>query len=197
MGEACPASGPLGGPEETVPENPQASYYRARYYDQSTGRFLSEDPLELESPDVPASLYLYARNNPVTASDAFGLYTLDPHQKIPPLPPSPPLDKLLTCIENCYGQPIVITSTSEFAPDVGHTPNTPHGRGEAADIKYPSNPSKMLCCAAQCGAGFGLDEGKNLSKLGKGAHVHVQLGRGTKGGHGDLPRVKPCTNCGT
>ncbi|MGC2828368.1 MAG: hypothetical protein WB994_01880, partial [Candidatus Acidiferrum sp.] len=33
-------------PEETIPKNPQVSYYRARYYDSGPGRFLSEDPMD-------------------------------------------------------------------------------------------------------------------------------------------------------
>ena len=46
-------------------------YYRARYYDQNTGRFLSEDPLRLAggSPNY----YPYAMNNPVLVSDPTGL----------------------------------------------------------------------------------------------------------------------------
>ena len=46
-------------------------YYRARYYDPSVGRFLSEDPLRWRSgtPDF----YPYAFNNPVLLVDPFGL----------------------------------------------------------------------------------------------------------------------------
>ena len=46
-------------------------YYRARYYDSSTGRFLSEDPLEFEGGDV--DLYRYVANNPVMYIDPDGL----------------------------------------------------------------------------------------------------------------------------
>jgi RHS repeat-associated protein len=46
-------------------------YYRHRYYDSSTGRFLSEDPLEFEGGDV--DLYRYVGNGPVRYIDPDGL----------------------------------------------------------------------------------------------------------------------------
>jgi RHS repeat-associated protein len=46
-------------------------YYRNRYYDSSTGRFLSEDPLEFEGGDV--DLYRYVSNGPVRYIDPDGL----------------------------------------------------------------------------------------------------------------------------
>ncbi|MBI4237965.1 MAG: hypothetical protein HY696_06060 [Deltaproteobacteria bacterium] len=45
-------------------------YYRARYYDPSLGRFLTEDPLGLASGD--ANLYRYVGNNPVNWRDPNG-----------------------------------------------------------------------------------------------------------------------------
>jgi RHS repeat-associated protein len=45
-------------------------YYRARYYDPSTGRFLSEDPIHFRAgPDF----YAYVRNRPILFSDPNGL----------------------------------------------------------------------------------------------------------------------------
>jgi RHS repeat-associated protein len=45
-------------------------YYRARYYDPTAGRFLSEDPI---SVDGGLNVYRYAWNGPLGASDPFGL----------------------------------------------------------------------------------------------------------------------------
>jgi len=52
-------------------------YLRARYYDPSTGRFLSKDPAggKLSSP-VTQNKYTYAGNNPVNAGDPTGLSTV-------------------------------------------------------------------------------------------------------------------------
>ncbi|HEV2233471.1 MAG TPA: RHS repeat-associated core domain-containing protein [Terriglobia bacterium] len=45
-------------------------YYRARYYDPSTGRFLSEDPIRMGGG---VDFYAYVRNNPVVRNDPTGL----------------------------------------------------------------------------------------------------------------------------
>ncbi|TAE58470.1 MAG: hypothetical protein EAZ76_02010 [Nostocales cyanobacterium] len=45
-------------------------YYRARYYDQATGRFLSEDPIGFDGGD--ANLYRYVFNDPIRLSDPTG-----------------------------------------------------------------------------------------------------------------------------
>ncbi len=47
-------------------------YMRARYYDPTTGRFISEDPIGMEGG---LNLYAYASGNPVLFSDPSGLYT--------------------------------------------------------------------------------------------------------------------------
>lgn len=57
-------------PEETIPKNPQVSYYRARYYDPVPGRFISEDPLARNSDDL--DLYRYVHNSPTTVMDPQG-----------------------------------------------------------------------------------------------------------------------------
>jgi RHS repeat-associated protein len=201
-------------PEETIPENPQLSYYRARYYDSATGRFISEDPLELAGSGP--SFYLYANNHSVDWVDPFGLAVTCPSflarwcQPPPPppisappqppwygpatrhhpAPPSPQLGKLLDCIAHNYGQPIFYNSDSEYDPKVGHLPDTPHGRGEAADIEYPANSAqadKMLCAAKGCGAGYTRDELRYPSAKLNGPHIHVQIG-----GRGN---TLPAVNC--
>jgi RHS repeat-associated protein len=45
-------------------------YYRARYYDQSAGRFVSEDPIHFLGG---INFYEYALNNPTTFTDPMGL----------------------------------------------------------------------------------------------------------------------------
>jgi RHS repeat-associated protein len=60
-----------------VMAEPNGLYYmRARYYDPSVGRFISEDPLGFGGGDV--NLFAYARNNPVSRIDPFGLKPGDP-----------------------------------------------------------------------------------------------------------------------
>jgi len=47
-----------------------ASYYRARYYDQTRGRFVSEDPVRLAGG---INFYVYVANFPVQFADPLGL----------------------------------------------------------------------------------------------------------------------------
>jgi RHS repeat-associated protein len=44
-------------------------YYRARYYDPSTGRFVNEDPIDFQGG---INFYAYARNNPIVITDPMG-----------------------------------------------------------------------------------------------------------------------------
>ncbi len=83
------AYSPFGGLAnmlETVPQpfkfvgqygimsEPNGLYYmRARYYDQHTGRFISEDPIGFVGGDV--NLYAYVQNNPINLIDPSGLIT--------------------------------------------------------------------------------------------------------------------------
>ena len=49
--------------------NFRASYYRARYYDSNTGRFLSEDPIQFSGG---TNFYIYAGNAPARFIDPSG-----------------------------------------------------------------------------------------------------------------------------
>jgi RHS repeat-associated protein len=182
-------------------------YYRARYYDASTGRFLQKDPLVLNFPSSDAlNVYAYVANNPVNLADPKGLYVIKPPQgpsdpRVPALPPTPgsPLDSFLSCMDGCYGTNVIVTSTNEPLPFPKykdkkgrplHGSSTPHGRGLAADIELPSNPDKMRCCAAKCGAKWGQNESD---------HLHFQLVPGAKGGsidNGSGGNLKPPPPCG-
>lgn len=53
-------------------------YYRARYYDPTTGRYLSEDSVSSSSE---ANLYIYVNNSPVIFVDPLGLCQLTPGMK--------------------------------------------------------------------------------------------------------------------
>src|SRR5690349_4280032 len=51
-------------------ESTQSSYYRARYYDQTNGRFLSEDPMRF---GAGINFFRYVKNNAASLADPYGL----------------------------------------------------------------------------------------------------------------------------
>jgi len=61
------------GLQATVVENGVRETYRARYYNPTTGRFLSEDPLGFKGSGT--NLYAYAAWNPISNKDPLGLCT--------------------------------------------------------------------------------------------------------------------------
>ena len=85
FGKQTSSSGSLTNPfqytaRESDPET-GLYYYRARYYDASTGRFLSEDP---NKDGVAGSLYGYVENSPLLLIDPFGTQGLAPGSKNTP-----------------------------------------------------------------------------------------------------------------
>jgi RHS repeat-associated protein len=73
-------------------------YYRARYYDQTTGRFLSEDPLGFNA-DVNS--YRYALGSPLMYTDATGLTVTCIYNQT---------TGRLRCTDDANGQTVVNTS---------------------------------------------------------------------------------------
>ena len=70
-----------------VMAEPNGLYYmRARYYDPSVGRFISEDPLGFGGRDV--NLYAYVCSNPITRIDPLGLNDTDVIRGLPRLWPA-------------------------------------------------------------------------------------------------------------
>ncbi|WP_422925495.1 putative Ig domain-containing protein [Singulisphaera sp. PoT] len=57
-------------------------YYRARYYDASLGRFISQDPLGFNGAD--SNLYRYVGNSPTNATDPTGLQALSEYTALLP-----------------------------------------------------------------------------------------------------------------
>lgn len=68
--KSIPGTGEVAKHGSAHDSESNSSYYRARYYDPSAGRFLSEDPARFLGG---FNLYRYAINNPTGFIDPFGL----------------------------------------------------------------------------------------------------------------------------
>ena len=144
-------------------------FYRARYYGPSTGRFLSEDPLDF---DAGTNFYDYVANNPTVFIDPFGLWHCagDVDCNL-----TPDLKKGLDCFDKCTNRETVVTS-GRRPPSHKH-PNGSHSRGEACDLGRNHNPgldpNKARQCFLNCFPhGYGQEENK---QDGKGTHYHFQV----------------------
>jgi RHS repeat-associated protein len=76
FGKTIASSGSLTNPfqytNREVDSETNLYFYRARYYDQTIGRFLSEDPIRFSGG---VDFYSYTKNNGVNAADPSGLRT--------------------------------------------------------------------------------------------------------------------------
>jgi RHS repeat-associated protein len=107
--------------------------YRARYYDQNVGRFMSEDP---EGTDGGINFYRYVGNDPTNLTDPLGLYGTAP--KVPlPLPPA--LDKFMKCMDNCTSKEQYVTFTTN-----GKHQDPGHAAGTSLDLRPVGTPSSVV-----------------------------------------------------
>lgn len=120
-------------------------------------------------------------------------YKMDKSGFKDPNPATGDLREVLVCTQNCMGEKLVVTSTSEPLKGGIHGPDTPHGRGEAADLRLPNgkaDASKALQCAANCGARAAFNEYAHPSPHATALHLHIQIVPTPSGGRGDLPDWK-------
>jgi RHS repeat-associated protein len=104
--------------EFTGRENDGTGLYfsRARYYNPTFQRFVSQDPIDFTGG---VNLYAYALNNPISLRDLFGLCggvpTPDPQPNATPtgapLPPGPPFDytQFGDCLLSAGASPLIIS----------------------------------------------------------------------------------------
>jgi RHS repeat-associated protein len=99
-------------------------YYRARYYDQSLGRFSSEDPLFFGGG---TNFYLYVTNDPMDVVDPFGLKGKRRPALPPPLVPNPnAIDRAYDAYENCHNH----NPWKCKKVETPHFPKPPRGGGQ-------------------------------------------------------------------
>jgi uncharacterized protein RhaS with RHS repeats len=163
---------------------PNLSSYRARYYDQTSGRFASEDPWRFYS-DV--NFYSYVDNDPTVLIDPYGLYKCVGNAVCSF---TPDMNKALIDLEKCLKHDINITCGND-----SHGPNDPHMKGLAVDFTYNRNPwlnrDALIKCfnSAFPSTSYGQQEWNNDNPNPKPNEYHYHLqytpGRGGISGFSD------------
>jgi len=155
-------------------------YYRARYYDQSVGRFASEDPSDF---GAGTNFYNYAANDPTVFIDPLGLWHCAANVNCNF---TPGLKKALDCFDKCTNSNTLVTG------GVGKRskPNSSHSKGEACDVGRNGNPKLPRDTAERCFLqcfpnGYGQEE--NNDPANPGTHFHFQENTAP----GALPRFAP------
>jgi len=115
-------------------------YYRARYYDPETGRFLSEDPIGFLGG---VNLYLYVLNNSVNFVDPYGMEKEDCRGK-----PRDCRTEFFRCVGEClFGGPD-ISSLMETGGKMGeyYCKATALGHAASRNLSYPLRSSIVRRC---------------------------------------------------
>ena len=152
---------------------PNGLYYmRARYYDPSVGRFISEDPLGFGGGDV--NLSAYVRNNPVNRIDPNGLnpaLLIEAEELLEA--EAPFIEEEAVALSERYGPPVVewlqgvanqgfnsFKSLKDFLGSPG-TNNVWHHVVEQCQITKSGFPSQMI------------NNLKNIISIDKAIHVQI------------------------
>jgi len=147
--------------EEVRPSDP-VSYYRARYYDQSAGRFISEDPIGFAGEQ---NFYSYSNNRVPDLDDPFGLC---------------PQDKPCHCgCKKCHTVNMLVTgydnsfrSTGKNPGDRGYGITTSGAKAEPGTIAAPRHiPFGTGMYVPDYGCGTVQDRGGR--KTIAGTHIDV------------------------
>ncbi len=178
-------------------------YYRARYYDPSAGRFISEDPQRYEF----TSFYSYVGENPVLWKDPLGLWKCK-NGDCGGLAPG--LKNSLDCLEKCAGLDLTVTcGTGGHQPSIGKNgvaKGDPHFWGTAVDIGHNTNPGLSMPLFKKCFEGcfpqkdpptrtwgsyaqpeWNASNPDGTPDVDAGWHYHIQYFGGANGGQGFQP----------
>ncbi len=201
FGKLSTSSGSLVNPFQytarEVDSETSLYFYRARYYDPSSGRFLSEDPMRYDF----TSFYSYAGENPILWQDPLGLWKCQ-NGDCGRL--NPGLKDSLGLFEKCTGLDITVTcGTSGHNPTIdknGIAKGDPHFWGTAVDIGHNTNPGLSLSLFDKCFKssfpqkdppvrtwGSYAQPEFNSTNPADGFYYHIQYFGGAGGGQGFQP----------
>jgi RHS repeat-associated protein len=164
-------------------------FYRARYYDPATGRFISEDPIGFSGDGT--NFYIYVDNDPVILIDPLGLVHCIGGANCNF---TPPMRDALACFDRCTHLDNAVTSGRRSG-------GGQHGNGQACDMNRADNRSLsrpvVEQCVRQCFPnGYSQEEHNSptyhlIDPDDPGTHWHLQLNTVPGGQPGVAPTVRP------
>jgi RHS repeat-associated protein len=115
----------------------QYYYYRARYYNPNTGRFIHRDPLGPLTDDASfLNLYSYIGNNPINRYDPFGLLNVEICYR--------PVDSVLGCALNHAYIRIGTWSAGFYSDSGGKVEQGEREKGEGDRSEDPREPYRNV-----------------------------------------------------
>jgi len=142
-------------------------YNYHRYYDPSTGRYVTADPIGLRGGD--ANLFAYVANDPINWLDPFGLWKCGKNSTCKP---NDDMDKALKCLDKCAknggskAEEVTVTGANGGHADLGRNSNC----GLSRDI--------MEKCFKECftkvnDKSYGQEEENDPKKYPGSTHFHL------------------------
>jgi hypothetical protein len=141
------------------------SYYRARYYEPTAGRFISEDPIGFRAG---VDFYEYVLNNPVRFADSLGLEPLEHNPGYAPFgTPCPECEKkalndllremgltkpvcFMSCIVIGFADDIAIGGSALLSRTVRRVLASPAGKAGAKAAGYCGLALAAGYCSFKC-----------------------------------------------
>jgi RHS repeat-associated protein len=137
-------------------------YLRARYYDPSTGTFLSSDPMGV-SPRWPGNPFLYASGNPVLLVDPYGLFGLPSWSDVKDAAKAVG-GAIVHATNDCVGDSTCSRFAAAAAVVGGFATGTPEGGLLAAGIILTANSTAE--CNPNRNVGACVDAAVGIASLG-------------------------------
>ncbi len=144
-------------------------YYRARYYDPSLGRFISEDPIGFAGG---TNFYAYVENNPLKWVDPWGLWNFASEYGTTGTDLTSAITNIEDDVDSIYDNIVNHDATVTFTTNGTHTAaNSRHYTGNAVDLRVWGFTAAQRQQAVDT---LRRELGSNYGILDETDHIHVE-----------------------